>query len=62
MDSKWIVIDGNIYDVTKWQKRHPGGARLISHFAGQDATVCIRQQTSCQFIVYQKGDSVMKKG
>nr|WPT09940.1 front end desaturase B [Namalycastis rhodochorde] len=35
---RWVVIDNNIYDVTRFQKRHPGGARILSHFAGQDAT------------------------
>jgi len=37
-DDRWLVIDGQVYDVTKWSKRHPGGPRLIGHFAGQDAT------------------------
>ena len=39
-DDKWIVIDGLIYDITSFQKRHPGGARIIGHYAAQDATVC----------------------
>ena len=38
-DSRWIVIDNNVYDVTEWQGKHPGGARILGHFAGQDATV-----------------------
>lgn len=38
-NDKWIVINGHVYDITTWQKRHPGGARIISHFSGQDATV-----------------------
>lgn len=38
-DDKWIVIKGLIYNISKWQKHHPGGARIISHFVGQDATV-----------------------
>ncbi|XP_063969605.1 acyl-CoA 6-desaturase-like isoform X2 [Lytechinus pictus] len=37
-DDKWLVIDGDVYDVTKWANRHPGGRRLISHYSGQDAT------------------------
>lgn len=36
---KWIVINGEVYDVTKWSKKHPGGSKVISHYAGQDATV-----------------------
>ena len=38
-NDKWIVIENNIYDVSRFQKKHPGGARILSHFAGQDATV-----------------------
>nr|WAY16340.1 front-end fatty acid desaturase group B isoform 1 [Eisenia fetida] len=35
---RWVVIDEVIYDVTEWQKKHPGGARILGHYAGQDAT------------------------
>ncbi len=38
-DDKWLAIDGEVYNITKWSTRHPGGSRVISHFAGQDATV-----------------------
>lgn len=38
-NDRWIVIEGEVYDVTRWSKRHPGGQRLLSHYAGQDATV-----------------------
>ena len=38
-DDRWIVIDSGVYDVTRWQRKHPGGARILSHFAGADATV-----------------------
>ncbi|XP_038071960.1 acyl-CoA 6-desaturase-like isoform X2 [Patiria miniata] len=36
--SKWLVINGQVYDVTAWTKKHPGGSRLLSHYAGQDAS------------------------
>jgi cytochrome b involved in lipid metabolism len=36
---RWMVIDGRVYDVTRWAKKHPGGERLIAHHSGQDATV-----------------------
>lgn len=36
---KWLVIDRKVYNVTKWSSRHPGGHRVISHYAGEDATV-----------------------
>ncbi|KFV03160.1 Fatty acid desaturase 1, partial [Pterocles gutturalis] len=34
----WLVIDRKVYDVSKFSKHHPGGSRVISHYAGQDAT------------------------
>ncbi|NXY56964.1 FADS2 desaturase, partial [Callaeas wilsoni] len=35
---KWLVIERKVYNVTKWANRHPGGQRVISHCAGEDAT------------------------
>lgn len=40
-DSKqscWVSIEGHVFDVTKWQKKHPGGAEAILQHAGQIAT------------------------
>uniref|UniRef100_A0A3Q3ITL7 Cytochrome b5 heme-binding domain-containing protein n=1 Tax=Monopterus albus TaxID=43700 RepID=A0A3Q3ITL7_MONAL len=34
----WLVIDRKVYNITQWAKRHPGGFRVISHYAGEDAT------------------------
>jgi len=34
----WIVINDHIYDVTEWQHKHPGGGKILGHYAGQDAT------------------------
>lgn len=39
-DDRWIVINGQVYDVTEWSRKHPGGHKLLGHYAGQDATVC----------------------
>jgi len=38
-DDRWIVINGYIYDVTSWAKRHPGGEKIIGGYAGHDASV-----------------------
>ncbi|XP_064646893.1 acyl-CoA Delta-6 desaturase-like [Lineus longissimus] len=38
VEDKWIVINNNVYDISRWAKRHPGGARIISHYAGEDAS------------------------
>lgn len=35
----WIVIHGNVYNVTNWSRRHPGGDKVLQHHGGQDATV-----------------------
>ncbi|NXY46688.1 FADS2 desaturase, partial [Ceuthmochares aereus] len=35
---KWLVIERKVYNVTQWADRHPGGSRVISHCAGEDAT------------------------
>jgi len=34
----WIAIDGHAYDMTKYVQHHPGGALLLIHMAGKDAT------------------------
>ncbi|XP_006911280.1 fatty acid desaturase 2 [Pteropus alecto] len=35
---QWLVVDRKVYNVTKWASRHPGGHRVIGHYAGEDAT------------------------
>ncbi|POI29597.1 hypothetical protein CIB84_006651, partial [Bambusicola thoracicus] len=37
-DERWLVIDRKVYDISRFHRRHPGGSRVISHYAGQDAT------------------------
>lgn len=37
-DDAWIIVDGNVYDVTKFAKLHPGGTGLLLEYAGTDAT------------------------
>lgn len=36
--SCWVVIHGNVYDLTKFLKEHPGGQEGILEKAGTDAT------------------------
>mmetsp|Transcript_5978 Transcript_5978/g.11144 ORF Transcript_5978/g.11144 Transcript_5978/m.11144 type:complete len:306 (-) Transcript_5978:347-1264(-) len=40
--SCWVSIDGAVYDVTKWLKKHPGGADAILNHAGNNATETFR--------------------
>nr|XP_004553068.2 fatty acid desaturase 2 [Maylandia zebra] len=37
-NDQWLVIDRKVYNITHWAKRHPGGFRVIGHYAGEDAT------------------------
>ncbi|KAE8682788.1 hypothetical protein F3Y22_tig00111237pilonHSYRG00037 [Hibiscus syriacus] len=34
----WIVIDGRVLNVTKFQEEHPGGEEALIEWAGKDAT------------------------
>nr|KAF6437563.1 fatty acid desaturase 1 [Molossus molossus] len=35
---RWLVIERKVYNISEFTRRHPGGSRVISHYAGQDAT------------------------
>ncbi|MBZ3883130.1 Fatty acid desaturase 2-like protein FADS2P1 [Sciurus carolinensis] len=39
---QWLVINRKVYNVTDWAKRHPGGHRVLNHYAGEDATDAFR--------------------
>jgi L-lactate dehydrogenase (cytochrome) len=34
----WLIIGGNVYDVTNFQNSHPGGKDIIVKHAGHDCT------------------------
>ena len=34
----WLVIDGNVYDVSNFAARHPGGTELFRAWVGRDAS------------------------
>lgn len=42
--SCWSVIDGNIYDLTKWISQHPGGPGAIQGLCGRDGTATFHGQ------------------
>ena len=34
----WIIIDGKVYDVTKFAREHPGGEELVISNAGSESS------------------------
>ncbi|GAA0176548.1 oxidoreductase [Lithospermum erythrorhizon] len=34
----WLVIDGKVFDVTKFLEEHPGGEDVLIEYSGTDAT------------------------
>nr|XP_023415540.1 fatty acid desaturase 1 [Loxodonta africana] len=37
-EERWLVIERKVYNISEFIRLHPGGSRVISHYAGQDAT------------------------
>lgn len=40
----WLIISGNVYDVTGFISNHPGGASVITNRCGADATSAFQNQ------------------
>jgi cytochrome b involved in lipid metabolism len=34
----WVIINRNVYNVSNYLHKHPGGAQVIRKFSGQDCT------------------------
>lgn len=41
-ESLWVVLDGEVYDLTGWARHHPGGLEVLMRWAGKDATETFR--------------------
>lgn len=42
--SCWSSINGNVYDLTKWINRHPGGPNVIKGLCGRDGSAAFNNQ------------------
>jgi cytochrome b involved in lipid metabolism len=65
--SCWSIIYDNVFDLTKWISRHPGGAEKIRAICGKDGTTSFERQhvgdggaanQLSAFILGKLGDSV----
>jgi len=45
-DDLWMIIKGNVYDITDYVQYHPGGVRALVKFAGQDGTENVHYHSS----------------
>ncbi len=40
----WTIVDGNVYNVTSWINKHPGGAQAILGLCGVDGSAAFNGQ------------------
>lgn len=46
----WIVLNGEVYDLTDFLTRHPGGAKIIMKYAGKDALAIFNKFHARNFV------------
>ena len=46
--SCWSVVDGDVYDLTTWIPRHPGGEAVIKALCGTDGSVAFHNEHANQ--------------
>ncbi|KAI5476148.1 hypothetical protein MNV49_000366 [Pseudohyphozyma bogoriensis] len=61
-ESCWVVLDGEVWDVTKFLKLHPGGDAVILKEAGGDATDLFNAIHAPGTLEKSLGDGVVKVG
>jgi cytochrome b involved in lipid metabolism len=40
----WLILSGNVYDLTVWAPTHPGGVGEITKYCGKDGTTAFTKQ------------------
>eukprot|EP00913_Durusdinium_trenchii_P017339 g16305.t1 len=45
-EDAWIIVDGDVYDVTKFAGVHPGGTQILLEYAGKDAGHAVMQDVA----------------
>ncbi|MDO5499162.1 MAG: cytochrome b5-like heme/steroid binding domain-containing protein [Propionibacteriaceae bacterium] len=43
-ESCWAIVDGDVFNLTEWITRHPGGPQRIANLCGTDATQAFANQ------------------
>lgn len=46
----WISVFGEVYDITEYLRYHPGGADILLHHAGKDATSLFRTSSDLSYL------------
>jgi len=54
-DSLWMIIKGNVYDITTYVPSHPGGERALLKFAGRDGTENVQFHSSKMLEILNSG-------
>jgi len=44
----WSIVNGNVYNLTSFVQKHPGGAAVIANICGKDGTNAFTNQHSTQ--------------
>ena len=57
-DDCWVLFYGNVYDMSNYARRHPGGAKIITNLAGLDGTVEYERFHSESLLRSVQGDRV----
>jgi len=57
-DDCWIVLHGDVYDLTNYARRHPGGSSIVTRLAGTDGTVEYARFHSESLLRSVRGDMI----